>query len=169
MESSPAIDRVPLADASRMLQACCGSSAWVERMLARRPFGSRETLFAAAREEWTGLTADDWREAFAHHPRIGDRESLAKRFPATHHLSAREQAGVAGAGHDVLDSLATDNERYLRKFGYIFIVCATGLTADDMLTMLRARLGNLPEIEIQIAAEEQMKITELRLASAAAG
>jgi 2-oxo-4-hydroxy-4-carboxy-5-ureidoimidazoline decarboxylase len=169
MESSPAIDRAPLAEASRMLHACCGSTAWVDRMLARRPFGSRETLLAAAREVWTGLSADDWREAFAHHPRIGDRESLAKRFPATHHLSSREQSAVADAGHDVLDSLAAENERYLRRFGYIFIVCATGRTAHEMLTMLRARLGNPPEIEIQIAAEEQMKITELRLASTASG
>ena len=152
-----------------MLHACCGSTRWVERMLDRRPFESRARLLSAARDIWFALAPDDWREAFAHHPRIGDRESLARRFPSTHHLSSKEQAGVAAAGGEVLDALAGANDEYFRKFGYIFIVCATGRTAADMLAMLRARLANSADVELRIAAEEQAKITELRLDSAATG
>jgi 2-oxo-4-hydroxy-4-carboxy-5-ureidoimidazoline decarboxylase len=169
MESWQKLDRAPRAEASLMLHACCGSTRWVERMLDRRPYGSHDALVAAARDIWFELTPDDWREAFSHHPRIGDRQSLARRFPSTHHLSSKEQAGVASAGADVLDALAAANEEYIEKFGYIFIVCATGRSADEMLSLLRARLTNPPAIEIHVAAKEQAKITELRLASAAAG
>lgn len=132
-------------------------------MLARRPFDSRVGLLTAAREEWDSLGPEDWREAFAHHPKIGDRQALAVRFPATHTLSAREQAGVSSATQAVLDTLTEENRRYEDRFGHIFIVCATGKTAEEMLALLRARLGNDPEIELRIAAEEQAKITALRL------
>jgi 2-oxo-4-hydroxy-4-carboxy-5-ureidoimidazoline decarboxylase len=132
-------------------------------MLDRRPFGSNARLLQAARDEWFALTAADWREAFSHHPRIGDREALRARFPATAHLSEREQAGVNGAGHDVLDALADANRAYEDRFGHIFIVCATGKTAEEMLALLRGRLQNEPAGEVQIAAGEQAKITEIRL------
>jgi len=145
------------------LLACCGSSQWVDRMMGRRPFANAEALLAAAREEWFALAADDWREAFAHHPQIGDRNSLRARFPHTAHLSAREQEGVAGASDDTLDALAEANRIYQQRFGYIFILCATGKTADEMLALLRERLLNDPETEIRMAAAEQAKITELRL------
>ncbi len=146
-----------------MLLSCCGSTQWVDRMLTRRPFRTQEDLIAAAREEWFALTKDDWLEAFRQHPKIGDRETLRQRFPATHHLSAREQAGVSGASDEVLDALAEANRAYQARFGFIFIVCATGRSADEMLGMLRERLGNDPTCEIRIAAEEQAKITALRL------
>jgi len=152
-----------------MLHACCGSRRWVDRMLDRRPFGSRAALLSAARDVWFALGPDDWREAFGHHPRIGDRESLARRFPTTHHLSSKEQSGVASAGDDLLDALASANDEYFRTFGYIFIVCATGRTAADMLAILRARLANSADVELRVAAEEQARITELRLDSATAG
>jgi len=135
-------------------------------MLARRPFGTQEVLLGAAREEWFSLTPADWREAFADHPRIGDREALARRFPLTHQLSSQEQAGVAGATEDMLTALAGANEAYQQKFGYIFIICAAGLDAPTMLARLRERLENDPERELRIAAEEQAKITALRLAAA---
>jgi 2-oxo-4-hydroxy-4-carboxy-5-ureidoimidazoline decarboxylase len=135
----------------------------VEQMLARRPFGSLENLLGVARTEWLALTPEDWREAFDHHPKIGDRESLRRRFPSTHQLSEREQAGVAGASEAVLDALSEGNRAYEARFGYIFIVCATGRSADEMLTMLRARLVNDPGTELRVAAEEQAKITALRL------
>lgn len=134
-------------------------------MLGRRPFGSREGLLAAARAEWFSLSPADWREAFADHPRIGDREALARRFPLTHQLSSQEQSGIADAGGDVLVALADANDAYLEKFGYIFIICAAGLDATTMLTRLRERLGNDPETELRIAAEEQAKITALRLSA----
>jgi 2-oxo-4-hydroxy-4-carboxy-5-ureidoimidazoline decarboxylase len=151
-------------DARAQLHACCGSARWVERMLSRRPFASRDALLTAAREEWFTLTPDDWREAFRHHPSIGDREALRARFPGTAHLSEREQAGVAGASDAILDALAEANRAYAQKFSYIFIVCATGKSAGEMLALLRARLLNGPDAEIRIAAEEQARITALRLA-----
>ncbi len=132
-------------------------------MLVRRPFGSRDALLACARAEWGALDDRDRREAFTHHPKIGDREALRQRFPSTHALSAREQAGVDGAPDAVLDALAEANRRYEERFGYIFIVCASGLSAGEMLAMLNARLDNDPGHEIQIAAGEQAKITALRL------
>jgi 2-oxo-4-hydroxy-4-carboxy-5-ureidoimidazoline decarboxylase len=163
MEPSRSFNEAAPGDARRMLLTCCGSTRWADRLLRRRPFKTREDLFAAAREEWFALTQDDWLEAFRHHPKIGDRTALRQRFPATHHLSEREQAGVSGASDQVIDALADGNRTYEARFGYIFIVCATGRSADEMLTMLRERLGNDPVREIRIAAEEQAKITELRL------
>ena len=133
-------------------------------MVARRPFGSADALIAAARQEWFALDRADWLEAFTHHPKIGDTGSLRQRFARTAHLSKREQSGVQGAPDDVLDALAAENEAYLRKFGFIFIVCATGKSAAEMLELLRQRLPNTPDVEIAIAGGEQAKITELRLA-----
>ena len=163
MDTWQAIDQADSDEARRLLARACGSTRWTERMLARRPFGSREALLSAARVEWDGLSADDWREAFSHHPKIGDREKLRQRFPATHALSSHEQAGVDTASDAVLDALAEGNRRYEDTFGHIFIVCASGLTADEMLATLTNRLGNDPAREILIAAAEQAKITALRL------
>jgi len=132
-------------------------------MMARRPFKSDARLLSAARIEWFGLTEPDWLEAFSHHPRIGDRAALAARFPATHDLSAKEQSGVGAARADVIDALARDNETYLERFGFIFIVCATGKSAEETLQRLRDRLSNDRATELRIAAEEQAKITALRL------
>lgn len=164
MDTWQAIDLATPDESRRLLNRACGSSRWVDRMLARRPFGSRSALLSAADEEWRALGEEDWREAFTHHPTIGDRESLRQRFPETHALSAREQSGVDGAPDAVLDALAEGNRRYEQKFGYIFIVCATGLSADSLLAMLTDRLVNDPAREIQIAGAEQAKITALRLA-----
>jgi 2-oxo-4-hydroxy-4-carboxy-5-ureidoimidazoline decarboxylase len=163
MEPSLRLDRASQAEARQLLAACCGSSAWVERMLRRRPFGSLERLLSAARQEWFALTWTDWLEAFGHHPKIGDRDALVRRFGGTAHLSEQEQRGVDGAPADVLDQLAAGNRAYDDRFGYIFIVCATGRSAAEMLARLGARLPNDAETEIRIAAEEQAKITELRL------
>jgi len=134
-------------------------------MMARRPFGSADALQTAARDVWAALTPDDWREAFRHHPRIGDRASLRAKFAATRHLAEREQSGVDGAPDDVIDALAEANRAYEARFGYIFIVCATGKSASEMLAILRSRLQNDPATEIGIAAEEQAKITEIRIKS----
>jgi 2-oxo-4-hydroxy-4-carboxy-5-ureidoimidazoline decarboxylase len=117
----------------------------------------------AARDVWSALSREDWLEAFAHHPRIGDVDALRQRFPATHDLSTREQSGMSGAPEAVLAALADANRAYEEKFGYIFIVCATGKSADEMLALLEARLPNDEATELRIAAAEQAKITELRL------
>ncbi len=163
MEPWRVLDLATPAEAGELLRRCCGSPGWIARMVGRRPFEDQESLLTTAREEWFALTPTDWREAFAHHPQIGDRESLRGRFAASGHLSEKEQAGLDGASVSVLDELADGNERYQAKFGYIFIVCATGRSAIEMLAMLRERLKNDPATEIQIAAVEQAKITELRL------
>jgi 2-oxo-4-hydroxy-4-carboxy-5-ureidoimidazoline decarboxylase len=157
------IDTADADTARTILSRACGSTRWVDRMMQRRPFGTDAKLLFAARNEWFGLTEPDWLEAFSHHPRIGDRAGLAERFPATHDLSAKEQAAVESARADVIDALADANETYLNRFGFIFIVCATGKTAGEMLQLLRDRLGNDRATELRTAAEEQAKITALRL------
>ena len=164
MDTWQAIDEAAPQVARQLLARACGSCRWVEQMMERRPFGSRAALLSAAGAVWNALDERDWREAFTHHPKIGDRDGLRARFPATHALSSREQAGVDGATDAVLDALAEGNRRYEATFGYIFIVCASGLGAGEMLSMLTARLGNEPDREILIAAAEQAKITALRLA-----
>src|SRR4029077_298098 len=95
-------------------------------MLARRPFADTASLYDASDEVWWSLGPADWGEAFAHHPRIGDRDALRARFAATRQWAEGEQAGVRGAAEEVLTALAEGNEAYEERFGYIFIVCATG-------------------------------------------
>ena len=132
-------------------------------MLARRPYGGQDALVTAAREEWFALTPGEWRHAFGHHPQIGHREDLRRRFASTRHLSAQEQAGVHGAPDALLDALADGNRAYFEKFGYIFIVRAAGRSAEDILRILRERMTNDPGTELRVAAEEHAAITELRL------
>ena len=163
MEPWRRLDTASAADARTLLTACCGSSRWVDRLLARRPFGSRVGLLTAAREEWNALDPHDWREAFAQHPQIGDRDALRARFPATHHLSDQEQAGVASASEAVLDALADANRAYAERYGFIFIVCASGKSAEEMLAALRQRMTGHPDEELRIAAAEQAQITARRL------
>ena len=153
----------PDADARETLRRCCGSRRWVDGMMARRPFASPKAMFAVADEVWAGLERSDWLEAFAAHPRIGDLAALREKFAATANLCHGEQAGVVGAGEQVLRDLAEGNRQYEAHFGYIFIVCASGKSAAEMLNLLRGRLGNEPNAELKIAAAEQAKITRLRL------
>ena len=163
MEPWRRLDDADVAEARRLLTACCGANRWVELMLARRPFGDRETLLGAARQEWFALSSADWREAFTHHPRIGDREALGRRIAATRHLSAHEQSGVDAASEEIISALAAGNRAYEERFGYIFIVCATGKSAREMLELLEQRMSNDAETELRAAANEQAKITEIRL------
>ena len=163
MGRSHELDAATDADARALLTRACGASRWVDRMMARRPFGGDARLLRAARIEWFGLTEVDWLEAFSHHPKIGDRASLAARFPATHDLSSREQSAVNFASARVIEQLAEANQAYFERFGFIFIVCATGKSANEMLQLLRDRLVNDRATELRIAAEEQAKITALRL------
>jgi OHCU decarboxylase len=137
------------------LLACCGSRAWVRRMSEAGPFRDTEHLLETADRIWWSLTPADWLEAFAAHPRIGEKSGSR--------WSQQEQSGAAAAQAPVLAELAEVNREYEQRFGHIFIVCATGKTAEEMLGLLRARLGNDPETEIKVAAEEQRKITRLRL------
>ena len=157
------LNRVSEEDAISALLRCCGCRRWARAVSACRPFAFVDALHRSAEREWEQASRDEILEAFSHHPRIGDRDSLRARFPATHAWSASEQAGAAAADERVLDELAQGNRDYEARFGHIFIVCASGRTAGEMLTLLQARLGNDPENELKIAAKEQMKITRLRL------
>lgn len=150
-------------EARAELTRCCGSSRWVREMVERRPFGSYDELNRVAEEIWWRLNETDWREAFAQHPKIGDIESLRKKFASTASWASSEQSGAANAPEDILQALAEANTQYENTFGYIFIVCATGKNADEMLAILNSRLPNAPEKEITIAATEQAKITALRI------
>src|SRR5688572_3848221 len=164
MERWRRIDAAADSEARDLLRSCCGSTRWIERMLVRRPFASREGALAAAREEWFALDRTDWLEAFGHHPRIGDIDAIRRQFSAAAAaLSEREQEGVVGASDEVLAALVQRNREYEARFGYIFIVCATGKSADEMLAILERRLLNNPETELSIAAEEHARICELRL------
>jgi 5-hydroxyisourate hydrolase/2-oxo-4-hydroxy-4-carboxy-5-ureidoimidazoline decarboxylase len=132
-------------------------------MAAARPFASVRALRDKADEIWWALSPADWREAFAAHPRIGDVASLRRKFASTASWAAGEQAGAAGASEATLSALAEGNDAYFAKFGFIFIISASGKTADEMLAALRARLSNDAERELRIAAEQQLEITHLRL------
>lgn len=143
---------------------CCGASRWAAAMAKSGPFTSRAHLYGEALRQWWLLDVTDWKEAFTHHPQIGaDVEKLREKFASTSHLAENEQAGVAGASETTLRALAQANTDYLVRFGYIFIVCATGKTATEMLELLEQRMHNTPENELRIAAGEQAKITRLRL------
>ncbi|NUM75076.1 2-oxo-4-hydroxy-4-carboxy-5-ureidoimidazoline decarboxylase [candidate division KSB1 bacterium] len=145
------------------LLRCCGARRWAEMMAQRRPFNSEAELFAVGEEIWQSLAPQDWREAFSHHPKIGDLTSLRAKFANTRQWSEGEQAGVTGAAEDILHALADGNEAYHKKFGFIFIVCATGKSAGEMLALLQQRLPNDPKLELKIAAAEQAQITKIRL------
>jgi 2-oxo-4-hydroxy-4-carboxy-5-ureidoimidazoline decarboxylase len=153
---------LPAEDAAGLLLACCGSKRWIARMLDARPFRDSSDLMTSATEIWDGLAGPDYLEAFAAHPRIGDKEALREKF-SEDRWAGGEQSGASGASESVLDALAAANREYEDRFGYIFIICATGKSADEMLDALQSRLPNPPDVELSIAASEQAQITRLRL------
>lgn len=157
------LNALPLAAAREAFERCCGARAWVEAMCAVRPFTNVEALHAAAERNARQLGHVDRLEAFAHHPKIGDAATLRENFATTRVWAGEEQSGATGAADDVLEALAAGNRAYESRFGYIFIVYATGKSAEQMLALLQARIDNTPERELEIAWEEQMKITRLRL------
>ncbi len=143
---------------------CCGSTRWAKRMAAHGAFGSRAELHGTADAIWWDLGDGDWLEAFTHHPRIGaDVEKLRAKFGATASWAEGEQAGAGAASDAVLQSLSEANTAYEARYGYLFIVCATGKSADEMLAILTERMANPAPNELRIAAGEQAKITHLRL------
>lgn len=142
---------------------CCGSRRWADLMVFQRPFKNKEAVLSSADAVWAKTDEIDWLEAFAQHPRIGGKDALRAKFSATSDWAKNEQSSVAAADEAVLDALARGNVEYEAKFGYIFIVCATGKSAAAMLDLLKSRLGNDPKTEKRIAAGEQAKITKIRL------
>jgi len=157
------LDALPADQAAELLRSCCGSSRWVNAMVARRPHGTLPNLLATAAAAWRDTGPADWDEAFAQHPRIGESRPAAPVSEAARGWSAREQGGLDLADAAVRAALASGNREYERRFGRIFIVRAGGKSPEELLENLRSRLLNPPEDELRIAAGEQGKITMLRL------
>ena len=157
------LNALPAAEAEKELLQCCGSLRWARQMSAARPFKDLEALLASANELWWSLDPNDWLEAFRSHPKIGEKKAADPVSTQAHQWSGQEQSGVATASQETVNSLATLNRAYEDKFGFIFIICATGKTSGEMLSALRERLEHDPVDELPIAAAEQSKITVLRL------
>jgi 2-oxo-4-hydroxy-4-carboxy-5-ureidoimidazoline decarboxylase len=159
---------LPIAAAFDEILPCCGSRAWADGMVARRPLPNETAVLAASDETWRSLSELDWLEAFRSHPRIGESKIGESRAPkASSQQSARwseqEQRSVAGSNDSVKNALAEGNREYERRFSRIFIVCATGKSAAEILEILQRRLKNDERTEIQEAAEQQRQITQIRL------
>src|SRR5262249_52683714 len=152
------LDALVREEAEAELLGCCGSTAWARAMAEQRPFGSLDALYSAADAVWCGLGNDDWMEAFRAHPRIGEKKAEAKQGETAKQWSKQEQSGMDAAAEETRAALAEGNRAYDAKFGHIFIVCATGKSAGEMLAILKDRLEHSPSEEIAIAAEEQRKI-----------
>ena len=145
------------------LSRCCTSSTWLEAMVRASPFRDAQHLHHCADNSWLGLEEADYLEAFAGHPKIGDVSSLREKYAATRTLAANEQSGVDTADDTILSALAEENTAYEKKFGFIFIICATGKSAAQMLSILRTRLVLDRDTEIKNAIEQQRQIFQLRL------
>ena len=157
------LNSIPHDEAVKALLQCCGSNRWAEEVANARPYENVELLIASANDIWSTLERDDWLEAFRSHPKIGEKKAAATVSDQSRQWSGQEQAGIATASRKTVDALAALNWAYEQKFGFIFIICATGKTPDEMLESLKKRLENDAETELPIAAAEQSKITELRL------
>ena len=157
------LNSLPANEAQSELLKCCGSKRWAEQMSDERSFPSPEDLIAKADRVWWSLEPGDWLEAFLSHPKIGEKKAAAAVSDESKRWSEAEQAGVSGAATETMQALAELNQKYEDKFGYIFIVCASGKTSEEMLAILRSRLENESDEELRIAAAEQAKITRLRL------
>ena len=166
-------NELPEEEAAAELLAVCHSRRWAEAVAAGRPYADLAALQAAADEVWTGLDPDDWLEAFAAHPRIGEGGSggppgwspgkSGGSGGRSAEWSRQEQSGVGGASQDVQEALARGNAEYEERFGHVFLIAAAGRSAGEVLAELQARLGNDPATELRVAAGEHRRITRLRL------
>jgi OHCU decarboxylase len=157
------LDSLPAEEAVKELLQCCGSKRWARQMAAGRPYQTFTELLTHAHDVWWSLDRDDWLEAFRSHPKIGEKKSAGKVSAQASQWSGQEQAGVNTAPTETTTALATLNYAYEQKFGFIFIICASGKSSGEMLAALRERIEHEPGVELPIAAAEQSKITELRL------
>ena len=154
---------LPTSKAIELITQCCAAERWVAQFIAQRPYLHKTDFLETAQAIWQTMAEPDYLQAFLAHPQIGDVHSLRKKFANTKTLAAGEQALVSEASTATLTTLAEKNTAYLKKFGFIFIVFATGKSADEMLALLDERLPHSREEELLIAAQEQFKITHLRL------
>jgi len=162
-ENLRAFNALPDNLAEAALLACCGSAEWAARLTRQRPFAEAKELLHMADTIWWDLAHDDWLQAFRAHPKIGEKKAVAEQSAQAREWSEKEQASTQGASPETLAALAEANHAYEKHFGYIFIVCATGKSTEEMLALLEQRLQNDPVWELRIAAEEQRRITRLRL------
>ncbi len=164
MSSIQHLNAVPPEQAEAELLTCCGSRKWARQVAAQRPFADTAELLDTADAVWWSLDREDWLEAFRSHPRIGERKAEAGQTAREKQWSEREQAGIADAADATRQALVEGNRAYEERFGHIYLVCAAGKSGDELLAILTRRLNNDPETEIRVAAEEQRRITHLRLA-----
>ena len=157
------LNALPTAEAEAALLHCLGATRWARAMAARRPFRSRDELFTTADELCAELDRKDWLEAFSRHPKIGETRAAQETSATERRWSEEEQSAASRAASETMAALAEANRAYFDRFGYIFIVCATGKSAEEMLALLRQRLQNDPDAELSVAAEEQRRVTRLRL------
>jgi 2-oxo-4-hydroxy-4-carboxy-5-ureidoimidazoline decarboxylase len=156
-------NRLPTEEAVTEIMPCCGSKAWANGMAERRPFSEEATLLAASDEIWRNLAEADWMNAFRSHPRIGESRAPQSAPTQSATWSKQEQQDVTAAGDAVKIELAEANREYERRFGHIFIVCATGKSGPEILEILRRRLENDKQTELREAAEQQRQIMHIRL------
>ena len=163
MDQLSRLNELPEPDATAEFLKCCGSHTWAKRVATSRPFASLEELCVRATDLWWSVESADWLEAFRSHPKIGEKKAAAEVSNQSQSWSSQEQSGIASAAVSTISELARLNREYEEKFGYIFIVCATGKSSEEMLAILKSRIGNIPNDELRVAAAEQAKITEIRL------
>ena len=157
------LNNLPKETAESALLSCCGSQNWAQKMAEARPFADVAEVLNQAEQIWQNLTPEDWLEAFAAHPKIGAKKGVPHQTAQSAEWSKGEQSGTQTAADSVRIELEEANRLYENKFGFIFIVCATGKSAKEMLEICRGRLNNSAETEIRVAADEQRMITEIRL------
>jgi OHCU decarboxylase len=157
------LNRLSGEEARAALLACCGSMRWADAVTALRPFWDVGQLLNIGGRIWRELGREDWLEAFRAHPQIGESKAEKETGAEAQRWAEGEQSRARDASTETLDALADANREYAERFGFIFIVCATGKTAEEMLALLRSRLDHDPEDELRVAADEQWRITELRL------
>lgn len=157
------LNKINTKQAYEWFQTACAADNWINKMIQSRPFANATTLRKSALENWWKLAEEDFLEAFEAHPMIGDVASLKAKFANTKTTASTEQQGAANASDEVLLELKNYNQKYFDKYGFIFIICATGLSAETMLNALKDRIENDRETEVQNAAEQQITITLLRL------
>lgn len=157
------INELSEAQAIAEFLKCCGSTHWARRMSDARPFSNASELAAKADEIWSKLDEEDWLEAFRAHPKIGEKKAAATQSAQAQQWSAQEQSESQKTAAETKAALADGNREYEQRFGFIFIICASGKSAEEILAALNARFDNDPPAELRVAAEEQRKITQLRL------
>ena len=162
-QSISRINELSEAQAKAEFLQCCGSSQWAKQMSEARPFSDANELSEEADKIWWKLSEEDWLEAFRAHPKIGEKKAAATQSTQARQWSAQEQSESQKTAAETKEALADGNREYEQRFGFIFIICATGKSAEEILAALNGRLRNDTETELRVAAEEQRKITQLRL------